>query len=77
MEELWAKKKRKVTVDPNSAFANIETIEQSMDEAGALRTSRALEQAKMKVGDGIHEWGYRRNKEHAVKQYKPHLACVS
>ena len=63
LEELWAKKKRKATVDPNSLFANIETVQQPMDqaakvgelakekeragEAEALRASRALEQIKM------------------------------
>ena len=70
MEELRAKKKRKVTVDPNSHFANIETIKQPMYEAAkvgklakekerageaeALRASHALEQ--MKVESCMFEW---------------------
>ena len=70
MEELRAKKKRKVTVDPNSLFANIETIKRSVDEAAkaeelvkerepageaeALQVSRALEQAKME--SCMFEW---------------------
>ena len=70
LEELRAKKKRTVTVDPNSLFANIETIKQSMDEAAkvgelakekehageaeALRASRALEQMKME--SCMFEW---------------------
>ena len=59
-----------MTVGPNSLFANIETIKRSMDEAAkaeelvkekestaeaeALRTSRALEQAKME--SCMFEW---------------------
>ena len=70
LEELQAKKKRKVTVAPNSLFANIETIKWSVDkaakaeelakerepvgEAEALQVSRALEQAKME--SCMFEW---------------------
>ena len=70
LEELQAKRKRKVAVDPNSQFTNIETIKQSMDEAANseelakekepaaeaedLRASRALEQAKMEFC--MFEW---------------------
>ena len=43
MGELRAKEKRKVTVDPNSLFVNIETIKRSMDEAAKVLGELAKE----------------------------------
>ena len=46
MEELRAKKKRKVTVDPNSLFVNIEAIKRSMDEAAKVLGELAKEKER-------------------------------
>jgi len=47
VEELQSKKKKKVALDPNAVFANVEVIKRSLEKAEQARVREETQKAKV------------------------------